>query len=270
MLWRPFRERSYIPGPGARLKTGHALVNGLQALWAFNEQGGFTTFNALRDEPNGALTNMATSAWTGGQWGPALDFAGAGSNDNISVGVLNTAPLFLTICCWTFVRTYQNFSTWFSSNSKTELRQNALTGQLEFQHNFGVGGASAIDPIAMPRGQWCHIAGTWDGAIVACWINGTRRAAVVDASAGTMAGFVTLGGRAGSFTLDGFMQDMRVYNRGLTANELVEIVENPADIWEDTSLRIFDLAVPPPIVPPNIERLCDNDCCGIFFGPGVA
>lgn len=272
MLWRPFRERSFIPGPGARLITGHPLTNGLIGIWPMNEGGGKTAFNPVSPVNTGTwAAAMNTSQWTGGQWGTAVDFLGAGSGSDIPVGVQPGPPLHLTFCAWVWVRAYEANTTIIADTGVTELRLAGVTGRLQFTHNIGVGGAAAADSVAITQGEWHHVAGTWDGAIVEVWIDGIRRGATVDVSVATLNGTICLGDSAGGVgEWAGFAQDFRIYNRGLTPNELVEITENPADIWEDTSLRIFDLAVPPPIVPPNVERLCDNDCCGIFFGPGVA
>src|SRR4051812_2616211 len=71
-------------------------------------------------------------------------------------------------------------------------------------------------------GQWYHVAVTWDGATVKIYINGVLDSSTArTGTIGTDTRNLYIGGRSGTDCFNGMLRDVRVYNRPLTATELV-------------------------------------------------
>jgi len=93
--------------------------------------------------------------------------------------------------------------------------------------------AAESDDDALDRDEWIHIAGTYDGNSVKCYINGEVAATNNDANAITYAGNwlsqdtndLAIGNRSDAMDkpFKGIIDDVRVYNYGLSAAEVAYI-----------------------------------------------
>ncbi|MBU3924166.1 MAG: LamG domain-containing protein, partial [Nanoarchaeota archaeon] len=80
-------------------------------------------------------------------------------------------------------------------------------------------------------GDWHHVVGTWDGSMMRIYVDGEERN-----SAGPYSGILAVsnGGvmnigkysLAGAYYFDGFLDDVMVYNKALSGNEVTAIYEN--------------------------------------------
>ena len=92
-------------------------------------------------------------------------------------------------------------------------------GALQYSVDTAAGGS-------VPAGVWTHIAGTWDGSTMRVYVNGTQvgstaRTNAMLASNTTMSiGADYRGGTTVDEFFDGSIEDVRLYNRAVSANEI--------------------------------------------------
>lgn len=111
------------------------------------------------------------------------------------------------------------------------------------------------DEDALGRDEWIHVAGTYDGNTVKCYINGELAATNNDANAITYFGHplsqdtndLAIGNRPDAMgkPFKGIIDDVRVYNYGLSAAEVVYLatdgigifsVQSVANLYNDEDL----------------------------------
>ncbi|HEY6693405.1 MAG TPA: LamG-like jellyroll fold domain-containing protein, partial [Solirubrobacteraceae bacterium] len=199
-------------------------TSGLVAAYGFEEPSGTTVTDSSTRANNGTYANATRS--TSGRHGSALSFNGT----NASVTVPDAASLRLT--------TGMTLEAWVNPSAGGNWR----TVLLKQQTNDLVYGLYSNDDVNRPSawlytttGQpsvtgtaavavntWTHLAATYDGTTVRLYVNGTQtgsRAISGSLAAGT--GPLKIGGNAlwGEY-FAGLIDDVRVYNRALSAGEL--------------------------------------------------
>lgn len=207
---------------------------GLIGHWSFDEGTSTIAHDFSGNEYNGVLTNMDVATdWVAGKRGKALDFDGV--NDHVA---LPSAPLFARVSNNTAI----TVSAWFKGSdieSLVRLQDSGSdyivlgwtnSGTFEPRVLVSTDGSTAGVDIGgnVLDGRWHHIALTWeknttngfkvyvDGAIT-----NQRNAANVnlpDLSGSTGAYFGSHNG-ASEYTV-GSIDDVRIYNRALSQNEI--------------------------------------------------
>ena len=91
------------------------------------------------------------------------------------------------------------------------------------------GERNAVGSAALPLNAWSHLAATYDGAVVRLFVNGVQAGSL--AFAGSMAastGSLRLGGNSvwGEW-FAGLIDEVRVYNRALSASEIQQDMQTP-------------------------------------------
>ncbi|OHA29992.1 MAG: hypothetical protein A3B08_02015 [Candidatus Taylorbacteria bacterium RIFCSPLOWO2_01_FULL_43_44] len=224
---------------------------GLVGYWSFNEGTSTIAGDFSGNGNNGTLTGMAnpptaTSGWGDGKRGKALNFDGV--DDAVSVAPNSSINDIssLTISTWVYPRTEgelnrggilrkENFPTagWdFGFDS-------AGTNALFFRH-FYDGGTNLIrdsSDSAVTLNKWNYITLTWDGSTTATgikfYVNGIETGydttqngvgnRVSDASSN-----LDIGIAPAANTWDGLIDDVRIYNRALTAAEVKALYQSGA------------------------------------------
>jgi len=102
-----------------------------------------------------------------------------------------------------------------------QLRYNAPGSFMGFQFNANPGGSTWISvQERLSAGEWYHIAGTFDGKEIICYLNGVEKQkgkiAAISGGAGTF--FIGQDGWVNVF--NGVIDEVRIYNRGLDENEI--------------------------------------------------
>jgi len=205
----------------------------LVGWWRLDETSGTTAMDSSSDQENGTLQNSLTFATDSiaGKLGNALVFNGSNEYININYdGDLN--PSVFTISLW--ARVNGGAGTFRSPLTSRQDSAGNLNGYIFYASNvdtwqFWTGTGSAyhqqIGP-AVVIGEWVFLAGTYDGSTKKFYVNG----AAADSDAVTFkvnslnptrigAG----GGAALNYYFNGAIDDVRVYNRSLTPNEIQAI-----------------------------------------------
>ncbi len=221
----------------------------LLARYTFNEGSGMTASDSSGADNNGTLTNFdIASAWVPGFIGGALNFDG--TNDFVELGdTLNfdsTTPY--TISAWTNRQSVGSDHTIFARADYTDpaLQRGYWFGfsssdtlDLFFVSDSSTGNRIRIDSTTVfdtPSAPH-HVAVTYDGSTMAAgarlFVDGTEETSTVvtDALTGTTLNSASarIGGSidpsgmplASLYSFDGVLDDLVIYNRALTAREIV-------------------------------------------------
>jgi len=200
------------------------IVQGLVAYWKFDEGSG-TTATSSRGGNTGNLTGGPT--WTtNAKSGQALNFNGNRVNIPDVTSGLGEASFSL----W-FYRTaagsgYEFLITDYSSTFEADY--NTGNNFLQFYtNNVALSYSMASNP---PLNRWVHVAGTMSssGNFKRLYVNGTQVASTT--FSGTIGAHDTksIGQRRdGTYAFNGTIDEVMIFNRALTANEIRLLYENP-------------------------------------------
>ncbi|MFZ3031617.1 MAG: LamG domain-containing protein [Candidatus Moraniibacteriota bacterium] len=226
------------------------IDSGLAGYWAMDEGSGTSATDASTNGNTGTLTNGPT--WTTGQVGGAVTFDG--TDDYIDVGTAGlTSPTKLSGAAWikiddvVFAESYNFFSNRSASNHGWTFGTSGGAANcsgvdcdmLRFTIQ-GVASYSTTDRLII-EGQWTHVAFTWNGSSVSLYVNGR---VVQTFSTGSMitGSNLLLGvqgpspGVAGMF-MDGLIDEARIYDRALSADEVEQLYLLTAPTGVDTGLK---------------------------------
>ena len=239
------------------------LNNGLVGYWSFNQQDMAQSPNdtyALDLSGNGnrgQLVNMSTSsARVAGKLGQALSFDGV--NDYVNIANTNPSLRFTgnaTVSAWVKLNSYPNeqtaifrnqaddaFSEWgisfdvvsYGSPAEPVLYVVHTEGGAH-QHNSG----DTTQKIAL--GRWYHLVGVWDSPNLLVYMNG-----VLETAANVGIGTLRIGTNAaskigtrtpGDEVVDGLIDDVRVYSRALSADEIKRLYRIGGTLHVNTQIN---------------------------------
>ncbi|HPD48141.1 MAG TPA: NosD domain-containing protein [Anaerohalosphaeraceae bacterium] len=205
--------------------------SGLVGLWRFTEGTGTTTADASGKGHAGRLVGPAWAGYSG------LAFDGA--NDYVEVP--DAADLDLrnafTLGVWVRLNAYDNDWPKLIIKPHTaydapwemyaiDLGRYGNTPRLLISDG-AAGGRSAVATntnCILPLNEWHHIAASYDGAIMTVYVNGKVIATQpADFQIGTNNMPLCIGGRRGVNSFNGYIDDVCVYNRALTAAEIMDL-----------------------------------------------
>jgi hypothetical protein len=207
-----------------------AQSTGLVAAYGFNESAGTTTADA---SGNGNAGDLLGATWTAaGKFGGALNFNGSGNLVFVKSSTSLSLAKTMTLEAWAYPTATQ--SGWrtlvqkeadayfLHAGSKQALRPaggGTINGAVSF----------ASSPTAIPVKAWTHLAVTYDGALIRLFINGVQVAS--KAQTGTIeanSNGLRIGGNVpyGEY-FKGIIDEVRIYNRALTAAEIQTDMQTP-------------------------------------------
>lgn len=209
---------------------------GLVAQYSFNEGTGTTAGDS---SGRGNAGTLSGPAWAAGKTGGGLSFDG--TNDSVTVPDASSLDLTTGMTLEAWVKPRVASSGWRSAILKE--RPGGLTYALYPRNGAGAPNAAAGStdvngPSALRIGAWSHLAATFDGTSLRLYVNGAQVAKEVrPTSLPVSSGPLKLGGNSiwGEW-FDGTLDDVRVYNRALTASE----------VQSDRDLPIGGASPPPP------------------------
>jgi hypothetical protein len=200
--------------------------------WKMDEGEGISAKDSSGNNNTGTLTNMdGATDWVAGKINTALDFDG--SNDYVTCG--SGASLQLakngSVCMW-----FKSAAA-FSGNTGTQKhimgggpREFYFSASSSYLHYFlsddstGVGSNSGSWDT-----NWHHVCATADGTTLRMYIDGVAQTATASIGANNFfgnTGALTINKSSSPFA--GLMDDVRVYNYGLTPLQVKDIYNNGA------------------------------------------
>ncbi|MFL5877789.1 MAG: LamG domain-containing protein, partial [Solirubrobacteraceae bacterium] len=204
---------------------------GLVAAYGFNEGSGGTVADASGSGNGGTLSG---TTWATGKYGGALSFNG--SNSWVTIPDANSLDLN-TFTVSAFVKPAVTQSGWRTILLKEKpgalayaLYANGVSPAapaVYVENPTEVGTANG--PSALPVGQWSYVTGTYDGSALRLYVDGVLKATkntsgTVTASAGAL----RIGGNSvwGEW-FNGAIDEVRIYNRALSATEIANDRDRP-------------------------------------------
>jgi len=222
-------------------------------LWLlFQEGGGGTAYDLSGNRNHGTLTNMAnpptaSSGWATGKLGKGLSFDGVNNYVSITATSLLKPTVQMTIGGWVYAKSAPGLynkalvfpyatSTWgapyFSYNFGMHVGKPYVGFAVDSDYTHG--GLTSAQ--SLPLNKWSSISGTFDSGIIKLYVNGVLDSTKDVTAYGTS---IIYGGRTKLFIgLDdgdyavlerwnGLIDDVRIYNRALSAGEVRELFVDP-------------------------------------------
>ncbi|MBS0394855.1 MAG: DUF4082 domain-containing protein, partial [Proteobacteria bacterium] len=204
---------------------------GLVAAYSFNEGTGATVNDASGNGNTGSITG---ATWTNsGRYGKALVFNGTTARVFVNSSSSLNFTAGMTLEAWVNPSTSQtgNRTIIYRQQDIAYLRASQAT-RARIPAGGGTIGGSVLQvsgTSTLPLNTWSHVAVTYDGAILRLYVNGTQVASGTASGAlSTSLNPLWIGGNNpfGEY-FAGRIDEVRVYNRALSATEVQKDISTP-------------------------------------------
>jgi chitodextrinase len=217
---------------GSRSGAQGQAAPGLVAAYSFDQGTGSALTDSSGNENHGTISG---AIWTAsGRFGSALSFDG--TNDVATVNDASSLDLTagMTLEAWVFPTGLTQWRPVIvkerSGHAAYALHGNTDTnrpgGEISLPANRDVRGTTTL-----PVNTWTHLAVTYDGTMLRLYVDGLEVASrAVSGSIVTSTGALRIGGhtnRAEYF--QGRIDEVRIYNRALTAGEIQTDLNSPVE-----------------------------------------
>ncbi len=192
--------------------------------WTLDEGVGTAAFDSSGNGHTG--TFEGDPAWTAGILDGGLEFDGSGDGVLVSGSpLLNEAPA-LTVSAW--VR-HEALGGWRPIVDKRDAYADGFDLMINQSARLymRVNGFTLTGGGLVADGTWHHVAGVYDGSQMVLYVDGQEDAgATVGATTLQTTADLHIGrNRTGGSRLDGVLDDVRVYDRGLNAAEVSDLAQ---------------------------------------------
>jgi chitodextrinase len=202
--------------------VSNAAPTGLVAAFSFSEGSGPSS--ADRTGLGHTLT-VGGAAWTpSGKTGSALSFNGTSARSTVADANDLDLTTGMTLMAWVYPNVTP--SGWRTILHKETDRYYLFAGSdgsgPAGGGTFASGNRNVYGPSALPAATWTHVATTYDGTTVRLYVGGSLVASVAaTGNITTSASPLSIGGTAayGEY-FNGRIDDVRIYNRALSATEI--------------------------------------------------
>jgi hypothetical protein len=207
---------------------GIVLDPDLVAWWTFDDGGGSVAADATGKGHDARL--LGPVEWAEGKVGGGMRFTGNGQalrvDDAEDLWLAGDVTLALWMKKeaeapeWTCLlgkgdRTQRNFGLWLEKDTR----------QILFQE-YGAAGINLKSKKAVPNGEWTHLAATVEGARATLYINGVKEGEEGRKGAAMTGPWpVGIGWANDHSTFRGLLDDVRIYKRALSADEIKALAE---------------------------------------------
>lgn len=184
--------------------------------WHFDEGTGISTLDASGNGVYGTLQNsplwQATSSCRAGR---CLSFDGI--DDYVSTGSLFSYADSVTVSAWVYHNASADWDDIVAGGCGDLLFGFSI-------NNLSFGGRcnNPFTPISYTtniNSAWHHVAGVYDGSLASLYVDGVRVAS--STKSGSFSAFIpNIGGLAGAENFDGRIDEVRIWSRALTADEV--------------------------------------------------
>ncbi|MBI4010411.1 MAG: hypothetical protein HY361_04475 [Candidatus Aenigmarchaeota archaeon] len=227
--------------------------NSLVGYWKMDEGSGSTTADSSGNANTGNLTNMnttgnSTSGWnsTDCKFGNCMQFDNIDDKINISDSPSLSPTSAVTISAWVRGSAFQNAGSTEPVVSKYkggtadrsyELNVDGVSGNQFFDFYLRAGSTLNLKSVTKPQNDiWYLVTATYDGSNMNMYVDGIFEAnlantgSITDSTLGVLIGW----NHDNSF-FGGLIDEVRIYNRALSADEIKAIYNigsqiNPGEI----------------------------------------
>ena len=199
--------------------------------WPLNETSGFAAED-IAGSNDGTLTNMNGNEWTGGVVGGALEFDG--TNDYVEAAGLLDEPANVTICAWLNLTSSSWAADVISLGDYVAIRLDDETPGFGFTRAYYYTGSvwrNTSSGIILKGTGWRHVAYVVDDTnnsqkfyIDGAVLGSTSYTESISYSGlGSNTTMGVHGGNENQFFFGGKIDDVRIYNRVLSAEEIAQL-----------------------------------------------
>jgi len=210
----------FLAATGTEGISADGIASGLVGYWKLDETAGTTAFDFSGSGNNGTLAGSVLPVPTSGKVSGALFFNGLSSKINLgSVTVGANA----TIAAWVNTAGGGEIPV-FSDRTSGTLYFGMAGGRFFIYDNPATPSPSMTSNALINTSTWHHIVWTSNGTISSMYIDGVLDKSQAQTRSGS-AGVSNIGWDASNITefFPGSIDDVRVYNRALSANEVKSI-----------------------------------------------
>jgi len=220
-------------------------TQGLVGFWGMQEGGGLIVHDLSGYNNHGTMIGMdnpssATSGWTAGRTGKGLSFDGV--NDYVEVGNISESTTY-TLSAWFNTSSvspddligHRIITIFRSGQTSTKIALFMRNNKASIQY-YTTSAASLSDTVNSNNGLWHSLIATYDGVILKLYVDGILKNSATITLTSNVSDSSDIIGRgitASPGYFNGLIDDIRIYNRALTAGEVWESYIRPYDIWED-------------------------------------
>jgi hypothetical protein len=221
---------------GLQINKAHPLAQGLVGYWPLNEGFGTKAYDLSGNNNTGTLTNFAlsgaTSNWCGSPTGGGLNFDGA--NDFIGTFTKSISPPGArTLSCW--IRKSSNTRSGLICTTIAAGGQGfalvinrTVAGNITYIHS--VGGFLEVS-VSIASNVWYNIGVTYNGSTnVIMYLNGKNigsSSSITPEPVSSSNGTIGIEDSTGTNPFNGFISEVRAYNRALSPQEMQTLYNNP-------------------------------------------
>ncbi len=226
------------PTRGLRLNKSHTLTRGLVGYWLMNEGTGIKVFDLSGNRNTGSIAY--DFSWSVGKFGSALK--GGGVNAYVSCGNSDILDITdkLSISSWVNITdntTRQNIverEVYVSDGDQGGylLRYRGDTSPKKFRFVTRNNAQSTVQYNYSGTDEWIHIVVVYDGTDSVIYANGVeegRAASVGIRSAPSRVLYIS----NYTFTLNGLVDNVMIWNRALSASEVALLYRKPFCVFEN-------------------------------------
>jgi hypothetical protein len=227
---------------GVPVNWSHPLARGLVGCWLMNEGGGNKIYNLSGNRNAG--TFVGDTQWAPGKFGSCLSFDGTGDYVTTNKDIIGTESF--TISAWIYLK---------SSAATMGIVESAETGAPGFVAGLITGNLflrvarRAVEWLAtgatiLPLNTWVFVACTYNGTAgntTVVYLNGRTDGNNYDTDIFT-SGNLYIGIYRNSY-FNGYIDDVMIFNRALTAQEVAQLYREPFCMFDRPSIGL--LYVPP-------------------------
>jgi hypothetical protein len=259
------------------------LTDGLVAHWKLDETSG-TVADDSAGGNDGTLINGPV--WTDGQINGALEFDGV--NDYINCGDIldNKIRNAFTIGVWiklgegALQKTY-NYVLWKSDDRPGIYVRSS--GVVFFAHWYTGSDGAFQSTHVLEEGKWYYISYVFDGSEFIGYINAEYAGSTPDTGYSPGGNLLIASDERSSRRFKGVIDDVRIYNRALSAEEVEELyeleaaklvgleIQGPDEVAEDfptqyKAIAVYDNNSTADVTDSALWSVEPNDNCGIAAG----
>lgn len=223
------------------------LDSGLAGYWRLDDGSGSSATDSSTSANTGTLTNFPGSpTWTTGQIGGALDFDG--TDDYIDLGTTLTSASAITVSAWVKgdanvdgMPIIGSINGEQGSNFQCLAYDNSGSENLSFGNVGGGTGGNVTVAVTGLGTTWHHVVYTNQGTRNRIYLDGAlmvesnSAALTTNTESNVQIGRCVTGG--GTTYFNGPLDEVRVYSRAISADEVVMLYRLTAPTGVDTSLK---------------------------------
>jgi hypothetical protein len=213
--------------PMPQTTRSYQYEQGLVAYWKFDEGAGATAGDSSATGNSGTLVNGAS--WAAGWSGSAIRFDGF--NDAVEIRTTNVNPAQGTIALWAYAQAFSANNSYFFGHAiqpwNNVIQLYALNGSL----TLGIGNShtARTNIQSLVAGRWYHLALSWNGTSYVVYVDGQAKATGAYSGLASLESYADIGNNGNraereAEALNGLIDEVRIYNRPLAANEVAELV----------------------------------------------